>query len=57
MSGSLLQLTACTNTNRVPISVVINPAGKHLGMVTIEYIVGEIIDEVEGQGAIATNTA
>jgi CBS domain containing-hemolysin-like protein len=31
-----------------PISVVINPEGQHLGIVTIEDIVEEIVGDVEG---------
>ena len=34
--------------SRNPISVVINPEGQHLGIVTIEDIVGEIVGDVEG---------
>ena len=34
--------------SRVPISIVINPQGKHLGIVTIEDIVEEIVGDVEG---------
>jgi CBS domain containing-hemolysin-like protein len=34
--------------SRNPISVVINPEGRHLGIVTIEDIVEEIVGDVEG---------
>jgi magnesium and cobalt exporter, CNNM family len=34
--------------SRNPISVVINPEGRHLGIVTIQDIVEEIVGEVEG---------
>jgi CBS domain containing-hemolysin-like protein len=34
--------------SRNPISVVINPEGQHLGIVTIEDIVEEIVGDVEG---------
>ncbi len=33
--------------SRVPISVVVNPDGKHLGIVTIEDVVEEIVGDVE----------
>jgi CBS domain containing-hemolysin-like protein len=33
---------------RRPISIVINPEGKHVGILTIEDIVEEIVGEVEG---------
>ncbi len=33
---------------RTPLSVVINPEGQHVGIITIEDIVEEIVGEVEG---------
>ncbi len=33
---------------RTPLSLVINPEGQHVGIITIEDIVEEIVGEVEG---------
>jgi CBS domain containing-hemolysin-like protein len=35
-------------SNRQPISVVVNPEGQHVGIITIEDIVEEIVGDVEG---------
>lgn len=34
--------------SRIPISVVVNPDGRHVGIITIEDIVEEIVGDVEG---------